>query len=242
MNSRRSRGALVLMLLLIPCVVRAAGNDFGVSDAVKDLESPNPQVREAAVSKLVKLKILALDPTIGALTNSHPEVRMAAADVLGQVGDPYALPPLLAAMDDPEQGVRGHAATALGNFKDARVVHALLRASGFNEKVLSVRLRAMEALAGTGDPLAVVFFVRIMKDDPDPDVQTLAAEALSTMTGQSFGRNATDWMRWMTQNHPDWLAADPTQHVDSGFKAFIGCIVLIAVIGLGMIVWFWKTR
>src|SRR5258708_26827210 len=56
-----------------------------------------------------------LDPDLLALLkDADPQVREAAAHLLGEDGDPAAVEPLLQLLQDPAEGVRASAAEALG--------------------------------------------------------------------------------------------------------------------------------
>ena len=55
----------------------------------------------------------ALGPLIGALADSDPLVRCAAAEALGRAGEPAAVAELLTCRDDPDELVRATAAVAL---------------------------------------------------------------------------------------------------------------------------------
>jgi HEAT repeat protein len=71
----------------------------------------------------------AVGALVGALTDKAPEVRVAAAESLGEIRDPLALEPLSAASADPDRAVRQaaqSAAAALGVVARAAGVAAAL--------------------------------------------------------------------------------------------------------------------
>jgi HEAT repeat protein len=88
-----------------------------------------------------------------ALRNKDPQVREAAAEALGALGDPQAFETLLRVMaGDPEPAVRGQAAKALGMLGDRRAVDPLLEALSQGRVGASW---AAPALGALGDKKAV---------------------------------------------------------------------------------------
>ena len=73
------------------------------------------------------------------------DAREAAADALGEIGDPKAVEPLIAALKDPDDDVREAAAEALGRIGDPRAVDPLNAA--LNDPDHDVRQEAEKALA-----------------------------------------------------------------------------------------------
>jgi HEAT repeat protein len=90
---------------------------------------------------------------IKALGDWSENVRRAAAEALGAIGDPQAVPPLIQALGDWSENVRRAAAEALGKLGDRQAVPALIKALGDSDWV--VRCNAAEALGKLGDPQAV---------------------------------------------------------------------------------------
>jgi HEAT repeat protein len=79
------------------------------------------QVREVVVG----LGAPAVPPLIQALGDSDRDVRRAAAEALGKLGDPQAVPPLIKALGDSDWDVRRAAAEALGKLGDPQAVPPL---------------------------------------------------------------------------------------------------------------------
>jgi HEAT repeat protein len=111
------------------------------------------QVREVVVG----LGAPAVPALIQALGDWSENVRRAAAEALGKLGDPQAVPPLIQALGDRSENVRRAAAEALGKLGDPQAVPALIEALGDWGDLWSenVRRAAAEALGKLGDPQAV---------------------------------------------------------------------------------------
>jgi HEAT repeat protein len=98
------------------------------------------------------------------------DVRQAAAEALGKIGDARVVEPLIAALKDTDKDVRQAAAVALGKIGDARAVEPLIAALKDEER--DVRAVATEALVKIGT-LAVEPLIAALKDR-DSDVRQAA--------------------------------------------------------------------
>ncbi len=96
---------------------------------------------------------------------------------------------------DPDE--RAAAATILGNIGDRSAVGPLI--SLLNDKDPKVREKAVTALNSVLDPRAVEPLIGALKD-PDADVKREATRALRAITGESFGKNPTEWQAWWDKN------------------------------------------
>ncbi|MCS6963800.1 MAG: HEAT repeat domain-containing protein, partial [Thermoflexus sp.] len=106
-------------------------------------------------------------------------VRQAAAEALGELGDPQALPVLFRAQNDDDPRVREAAAEALGKLCNPRAVPMLLQALQEDDDP-GVRRAAAEALGELGDPQAVPSLLQALQD-VDPGMRRAAAEALGKL-------------------------------------------------------------
>ena len=66
-----------------------------------------------------------MDVLIGLLQSDSEVVRCLAAQALGRIGEPCALPPLLPLLGDEDEDVRFDAVEALGRLGDSRAVEPL---------------------------------------------------------------------------------------------------------------------
>jgi putative membrane-bound dehydrogenase-like protein len=145
------------------------------------------------------------------LSDPHPNVRVAAARLVGLARDAQARAALQALLAAPERAVRRQAATALGRIGDADSVPALLSASGqemdrFEEHAIIYALIRINAanvtragLSDTGDSVRRASLIALdqMQD------QTLTVADL-----QPFLANTDRLLRetgiWVAAHHTDW--------------------------------------
>ncbi len=105
--------------------------------------------------------------------------RWGAAEGLGQLGDPRALPALVEALRDPHAFVRWAAAQAIGQIGEQRAVSLLLPL--LQEKDPLVRRSAVDALAHFNTE-EVRRALRRMLHDPDPSVRRNAIDAIARLS------------------------------------------------------------
>jgi hypothetical protein len=79
----------------------------------------------AARDRLTKIGKPAVSSLIRRLRHADPNIRAAAALVLGNIRDARAVRPLMAVLRDPSEQVRYRSAYALGRIKDERAVAGL---------------------------------------------------------------------------------------------------------------------
>jgi HEAT repeat protein len=83
------------------------------------------------------------------LVDADRNLRRAAAESLGAIADPQAIPPLLLALEDEHWSVRCAAAGALGKIRSGKSTPALL--SRLHDDDQTVRRAAVAALGEVGD-------------------------------------------------------------------------------------------
>ncbi|WP_136716803.1 HEAT repeat domain-containing protein [Halorientalis salina] len=98
-----------------------------------------------------------------ALDADIPELRMAAANALGELGKEDVLPQLLETLDDPDPRVRARAARAAGRIEDARACDALIERLG--DPKAAVRQEAAEALGAISNRQALNALLNMFDDD-----------------------------------------------------------------------------
>jgi HEAT repeat protein len=131
--------------------------------------------REVAFTALAQVGRPAISALLQAFKDSDDWTRKAAAEALGETGNPRAIPALLMALDDSEWFVREAAVEALRHMGDPQVVPALLGALGNSDPY--VREVAAEALGQTGD-LQAVSALLLALEDSESGVRRAAAQAL----------------------------------------------------------------
>jgi HEAT repeat protein len=119
-------------------------------------------------------------------------MRAHAADALGKLGDPRAVPDLLRALEDKVDMVRGHAANALGQIGDRRAVSPLLDL--LREPDMLIRWTAAEALGHLGDPSAVLPLLEAWINADHEMILEVTGEAISRIGEAAQGplREALD--------------------------------------------------
>ncbi|ALG82236.1 HEAT repeat domain-containing protein [Halanaeroarchaeum sulfurireducens] len=109
------------------------------------------------------------------LTADAPELRMAAANVLGQIGSENAVRPLMSALDDRDPRVRARAARALGQIGEPTAAGAL--ANRLHGEPLPVRREAADALGHLGGDDALEGLLTIVDADSE-ELRRTAATSL----------------------------------------------------------------
>lgn len=105
-------------------------------------------VRAAAVAALGRTgDTRVIDPLMATLREGEPPLRTAAADALGEIGEP-AIPPLLDALRDSSPQMRRLAVKGLSRIQTPYVMESV--ASALHDADQGVRWSAAEALRGSG--------------------------------------------------------------------------------------------
>lgn len=144
-------------------VVAAAidGLDQLGQDALEELIATMADVdigADAADWMKAKAFIRALDAEVA-------ELRMAAANALGELEEGDAVPPLTKIFDDDDPRVRARGARACGQIEDPRATDALAGLLG--DPKAAVRLEAAEALGRIGNRQALQALLQLYDDDDE---------------------------------------------------------------------------
>jgi HEAT repeat protein len=142
-----------------------------------------PKQREATIRELGKLKNPRAIPKLGRILTENTgdplayRVKQAAAEALGDINDPAALPYLVDALHESPTSVQVNIIAALGRLGDPRSIQALFAA--LEDDNASVRIIAAEALASLtqAHDVDVVPLVHLLADTED-SVRKAAQAAL----------------------------------------------------------------
>lgn len=151
-----------------------------ISTLMVDLASQNAKVRKSVIDTLRAYKVTeAVTDLIVILRNdSENEVRVAAANALGELGDNSAVPQLLIALaSDENYDVRQAAAESLGELRDNRAVKGLSNAVRHDASNW-VRTSAVEALGSIRD-YEGFWVIESALDDQDSFVRNSAGWELA---------------------------------------------------------------
>lgn len=172
-------------------------DENGVESLVSAVQNDeNEAVRAAAIDALTQLEAInALLTALGRevptnaadwakaetfvsdLTADAPELRMAAANVLGQIGSENAVRPLVSTLSDSDPRVRARVARAIGQIGDPSAAGALV--DHLHGEPLPVRREAADALGHLGGDAALDGLLTLVDDD---------SEVLRRTVATSFGR------------------------------------------------------
>ncbi|SIO66439.1 putative membrane-bound dehydrogenase domain-containing protein [Singulisphaera sp. GP187] len=162
--------------------VETIGSDVAVKALVDLLgtgDTGPASRRVRLLAALGRFKAQAAVVTIvGALRDPSPEVRAAAAEALGRIGQLAGVDvPLRALLTDPAVEVRKAAITALGGLADREAIPALMAAATANE----TRFEAMQALAAMPDLLALQVYLAGLTDK-SLEIRKVSADALGRIS------------------------------------------------------------
>lgn len=105
-----------------------SGDDYFpcLEEALKDHENAN--LRNAAMECYIFLGVRGLPSLSRLIRNDDPEVRLFAANLLGDIADRRSIPELINAITDTEYNVRIACAESLGKMRDPEALSALRKA------------------------------------------------------------------------------------------------------------------
>jgi HEAT repeat protein len=120
----------------------------------------------------------AVKPLAELLKESAYPKRVAAVDLLGEIGDPSTVPPLLTALNDSDPFLRRAAANALGHMGRTETVGPLI--STLKDPDPKVRGAAANSLGMLADHRAVQSLIQLLRDGRW-EVRVEATEALGLL-------------------------------------------------------------
>jgi HEAT repeat protein len=116
------------------------------------------------VLRVLSLTTLPVGPAlVGFLTADDPDLRIYAAQALGERGNPDAVAALLGRLADPDVNVRAQAIEALGKLRSARATDALLTVA--LEREFATAWPALDALGAIGDARIAPLLLPLLEDD-----------------------------------------------------------------------------
>jgi HEAT repeat protein len=168
---------------IVNALVSAADEEEG-QVAAAAVDALDQQGQDAVERLLVRMADVDVDADaadwvkaeafMGALEAGVPELRMAAANALGELGESDAVPGLVDRFEDPDPRVRARAARACGDIGDPRATGPL--AGLLSDPSADVRREAAEALGGIGNRQALEALLDLY-DDADERVRRIAVGA-----------------------------------------------------------------
>jgi HEAT repeat protein len=174
---------------IVNALVGAVASDDADQVVAAAVDALDELGQEALETLLVELSGLDLDADIAdwkraqaftrALDADMPELRMAAANALGELSVSDAVPELVGAFEDDDPRVRARAARACGNMEDPRATDGLQRL--LEDPSGTVRGEAAEALGRIGNRQALQALLE-MYDDENERVRRVAASALGNFS------------------------------------------------------------
>jgi HEAT repeat protein len=156
-----------------------------VEELKSALSDPSPDVRKVAVESfgrggdLSDERIALLEERMG---DENREVRLAVVDTLGSLADPRFIPGLFRGLDDPAPWVQARCIERLGEQRVSEATERLIELLG-NENHLVV-IKSVEALGKIGGEAAFRSILPFL-DNPDPDLQEAAEQAVDSIRQQT---------------------------------------------------------
>jgi HEAT repeat protein len=157
--------------------VQEDGSDAVVGAAVDSLNDLGQDALEQLMTAMADIEIeegadwVRAKAFIRGLSADIPELRMAAANGLGELEEGDAIPQLAERFQDPDPRVRARAARAVGLINDPRATDGL--ESLLTDPKATVRLEAAESLGRIGNRQALTALLQLY-DDSDERVRRIA--------------------------------------------------------------------
>ena len=169
-----------------------AVNQKNLKPLLEATKQGHTEVRLFAIKEVSKLVASspggppASDPSVFShlivlLADKEKDVRVAAVQALGEIGDEKAIDPLIATLNDEEVLVRERAARALGRFRQGTVVDALTDTLKKDDTALVIA--ACESLGQIGNNKAVEPLVKLMGRE-EAKIREASAVALGRLKDQ----------------------------------------------------------
>jgi HEAT repeat protein len=161
-----------------------AGQSSAEGPSARPKPEPAPETVAPGGGGKVEEDTTVVRALIARLRDDDAGVRRAAAEALGKIGNPLAIPDLVRTLDDPEPEVRRAALDALSNFEKG-VPPAPIRRLLASEDA-DMRQQAASMLGDMRDRESITPLSRLVRD-PDPNVRQQALDALSNIGDDAAG-------------------------------------------------------
>lgn len=192
------------------------------------LSNENEMVRAAAIENLRQSGISAIEPLLYLLIDKKDNVKIAAIESLGDLKARRATPYLIKLCGNENRFVRMACAESLGKIKEIKAIDALTNLfsdpdggvrktasasvsaigpdalpklkSTLDDSDMTVRIMAIETIAGINDPIAISYAVRML-NDYEFDVRASASEAIKKMSSTMFNPLMDECRRIIVQGN-----------------------------------------
>ncbi len=160
----------------------AIGNEDHIPLLTGYLADFDDTIRSEARRSLVNLGARHMNDLLRIYDLQDEQVRKELIDVLGEIGDPGAIPVIVRALEEEPDPIRETAARTLGRFKDRSVVEPLI--GHLNDPNAEVRSAAAFSLGALKAVKAIRFLMPLL-EDRCAGVREAASEALGRIgTGE----------------------------------------------------------
>ena len=160
---------------IVNALVRAAEEDESgavVATAVDALDELGQEALERLMASMADVSLdedaadwVKAKAFMRALDAEVPELRMAAANALGEINESDAVPKITERFDDPDPRVRARAARACGQISDPRATDAL--EGLLSDPKAGVRREAADALGSISNRQALQALLELYDDDSE---------------------------------------------------------------------------
>lgn len=198
-NRRASDSGSIFAMIAPPTPAEAARWAVDPYDANKRMAGLNLLANAPFGGDDVYVKVYRM--ALGAPPADKPDedlgVRAVAARALALHGQPSDVPLVLPLMSSTDRRVRAEAARTLQRLHNPVAVPALLDATRLTkEDDVDVRAEACAALGQYAEQRVLQALIGALSDD-SLVVNRAASKSLSTLTGQDFGDEPRDWLKWL---------------------------------------------
>jgi len=146
-------------------------------DGLLEAFSADATLRPLTKQILIQIGAPAIPRLSEALGETHPEVRMHIADILGETRNPASLPALTSATRGEFFTVRARAAAAIAKIGDPQSIPLLIEMLKDKEKI--VRMAAASSVVKYKDPRWLIPLSDVLLEDQQIEVRQVVAGAMA---------------------------------------------------------------